>query len=282
LRRISEEFPEIKWKSCRYITHGWNHAVLILDEKIVFRIPKSPRYRKELKYGISLLNCLRKEVRVGIPNYNYVSRDKLLAGYDMLAGCELTASRFQQLSPLEIDIVAKQLAEFITTLHATPESTTEKFHVKTEDQRKLYEELVRDTKMLLFHRLSQEDIQLCEQYFAELKAALDHDFAKVLVHNDLTGSHILWDAENRQINIIDFSDRKFGDPASDFTGFLEYGWEFTKHAFDLYGGKKDDDLLDRSHLYFKRIPLYLMNGSLQGLPCTFEDGYKMFQERFKT
>jgi aminoglycoside phosphotransferase (APT) family kinase protein len=44
----------------------------------------------------------------------------------------------------------------------------------------------------------------------------------------LTGEHILWDAKNKQINIIDFSDRAFGDPASDFTGSLEYSLNFHK------------------------------------------------------
>jgi aminoglycoside phosphotransferase (APT) family kinase protein len=196
-------------------------------------------------------------------------------------GRELTASRFRRLNASEKEIVAKRLAEFITALHATPKSVIKKFHVKSENQQKLFKELVRDTKKLLFPRLPKKDVQLIEQYFVELKTALDHNFPNALVHNDLTGEHILWDAKNKQINIIDFSDRAFGDPASDFTGFLEYGLKFTKHVFDLYGGKKDDYMLNRSQLYFKRIPLYVMKDSLQGFPCTFEQGYKMFKKRFK-
>ena len=37
LRRIQAEFPDLRWTSHRYLTHGWDHAVLILDEAIVFR-----------------------------------------------------------------------------------------------------------------------------------------------------------------------------------------------------------------------------------------------------
>jgi len=281
LRRIREEFPEIKWKNYRYLTHGWDHAIVILDGKIVFRTPKDSRYKNELKNEIQLLHYLKKKVKVGIPEYNYVSRDRSLAGYSMLMGQELAASRFRRLNASEKEIVAKRLAEFITALHATPKSVIKKCHVKSDNQQKLHEELVRDTKKLLFPRLRKKDVQLIEQYFAELKTALDHSFTNALVHNDLTGEHILWDAKNKQINIIDFSDRAFGDPASDFTGFLEYGLKFTKHVFDLYGGKKDDYMLNRSQLYFKRIPLYVMKDSLQGFPCTFEQGYKMFKKRFK-
>jgi aminoglycoside 2''-phosphotransferase len=281
LRRIREEFPEIKWKNCRYLTHGWDHIIIILDGKIVFRTPKDSRYKNELKNEIQLLHCLKKKVKVGIPEYNHVSRDRSLAGYNMLIGQELTASCFRRLNASEKEIVAKQLAEFITALHATPKSVIKKFHVKSDNQQKLHKELVRDTRKLLFPRLRRKDVRLIEQYFVELKTALDHNFPNALVHNDLTGEHILWDAKNKQINIIDFSDRAFGDPASDFTGFLEYGLKFTKHVFDLYGGKKDDYMPNRSQLYFKRIPLYVMKDSLQGFPCTFEQGYKMFKKRFK-
>jgi aminoglycoside phosphotransferase (APT) family kinase protein len=281
LRRIREEFPEIEWKNYRYLTHGWDHVIVILDRKIVFRTPKDSRYKNEFKNEIQLLHYLKKKVKVGIPEYNYVSRDKSLAGYNMLMGLELTASRFRRLNASEKEIVAKGLAEFNTALHATPKSIIKKFHIKSDNQQKLYKGLVRDTRKLLFPRLRKKDVQLIEQYFFELETTLDHDFTSALVHNDLTGEHILWDAKNKQINIIDFSDRAFGDPASDFTGFLEYGLEFAKHVSDLYGGKKDDYMLNRSQLYFKRIPLYVMKDSLQGFPCTFEQGYKMFKKRFK-
>jgi aminoglycoside phosphotransferase (APT) family kinase protein len=281
LRRIRDEFPEIGWKNCSYVTRGWDHIILILDRKIVFRTAKDSRYKNELKNEVELLHYLKKKVKVGIPEYNYISRDKSLAGYNLLKGSELSPSRFRQLDPSEKEIAARLLAEFITALHATPKSVIKKFHVKTDNQQKLYKELVRDTKRLVFPRLSEKDVQLIKQYFAELKITLEYNFTNTLVHKDLTSEHILWDAENRQINIIDFSDRRFGDPAIDFTGLLEYGLKFTKHVFELYNGKKDDYMLDRSRLYFKRIPLYQMKASLQGFPCKFEQGYKMFKKLFK-
>lgn len=280
LRQIREEFPEIRWKNCRYLTHGWDHSIIILDEKIVFRAPKDRRYQGELEDETQLLHYLINKVNVGIPEYSYISRDRSFAGYKMLTGQELTVPRFRQLNTSEREIVAKQLAQFITALHSTPKSVIKKFHVKSDNQQKLYEELVRDTKKILFPRLHKSDVQLIEQYFEELKNALDYTFPNTLVHNDLTDEHILWDARNKQVNIIDFSDRSFGDPASDFAGLLEYGLRFTKRVFNLYCGKKDEYMLSRSQLYFKRIPLYIMKDSFLGFPCTFEQGYKMFKKRF--
>ncbi len=281
LRRIREEFPEIEWKNYRYLTRGWDHVVVILDSKTVFRAPKDSPYKNELQNEIQLLRYLKEKVKVGIPEYSYVSRDGSFAGYNMLKGRELTPSSFRRMNASEKEIVAEQLAQFVTTLHSTPKSAIKKFHVKSDNQQKLYKELVRDTKKILFPLLHKLEVQLIEQYFVELKKALNHKFPSALVHNDLASEHILWDAKNKQINIIDFSDRSFGDPASDFTGFFEYGLKFAKRVFDSYGGKKDDQMFSRSQLYFKGIPLHLMKDSLLGFPCTFKQGYTMFLKRSK-
>jgi aminoglycoside 2''-phosphotransferase len=282
LHRIKKEFPQLKWKSYRQLTHGWDHMIIILDEKIVFRFPRDKKYKDEFQNEIQLLHYLKKKVKVGIPEYHCISKDKSIAGYNMVVGRELELPRFRRLSASEKETVARQLAKFITTLHKTPTSVINKYNLEIENQEKLYKELVRDTKRLLFPRLRKEDIQVIEEYFRELRATLDHHYSNTLVHNDLAGEHILWDVKKKQVNIIDFSDRAFGDPAIDFTGLLEYGVKFTKRVLGLYSGKKDDQLLERSQLYFKRVPLWVMKDSMQGYPCTFKEGYDMFKKRFKT
>ena len=52
-------------------------------------------------------------------------------------------------------------------------------------------------------------------------------------------------------------------------------------VYELYKGKKDDQLLHRSQLYFKAIPLIEMKGALRGYPCTFKEGYEMFRKMYK-
>ncbi|MBU6996552.1 MAG: aminoglycoside phosphotransferase family protein [Theionarchaea archaeon] len=281
LQRIKEEFPDITWKTYRYITQGWDHVVLILDETIVFRAPKDMLYRNEFKNEIRLLQYLKKKVNLGIPDYIYVSRDGSFAGYNLVKGQELTTSQFQNLTASEKETAANQLAEFITTLHATPQSVLKRCQVRTENLEEMYEELVRDTRALLYPRLPEKYIQSIEQYFDELETALGGNHPKALVHNDLGWEHILWDSQKKQINIIDFSDRSLGDPAIDFTGLQEYGMAFTTQVFELYRGKKDEDMLYRSELYFKRVPLYFMKDALQGYPCTFEEGYEALKNQFK-
>lgn len=280
LEKIKAEFPEIEWKTYRYITHGWDHVVIILDEALVFRAPKDARYKDEFNNEIQLLSYLKKMVSVGIPEYTYIACDTSFAGYTMVKGEELTVSRFQQLSAEKKECAAHQLAAFITALHKTPQSVLKKCNVRIEDNKDHYKELVHCTRDLVFPRLTQKEVRIIEEYFEELQGTLHHNYQKVLVHNDLSSEHILWDAQENQINIIDFSDRSSGDPAVDFCGLREYGPKFVEDVFALYRGEKDEKMLYRSELYFKRVPLYLMSDALQGYPCTFEEGYKAFKERF--
>jgi len=281
LQKIKNDFPQIKWKKHRILTHGFDHIIIVLDRKIIFRFPKCKEYKSVFEHEIQLLHYLKKRVKVGIPEYIYISKDQSLAGYKMLNGRELSASRFRRLSASEKDTIAKQLAEFISGLHATPKPILAKYNVQTENQKKDYNKFVRDTKKLVFPRLNKVEIQIIEKFFNELRDALDHTYSNALIHNDLTSAHILWDSKKNRVNIIDFSDRAFGDPASDFAGLWEYGSKFTKKVYELYRGKKNDTLLYRSQLYFKRIPLSDMRNSLQGHPRNFEQSYSMFKNIFK-
>lgn len=49
LQKIKKEFPNLSWKNYQFVNHGYDHAVIILDRKIIFRFPKSNEYKKLLK-----------------------------------------------------------------------------------------------------------------------------------------------------------------------------------------------------------------------------------------
>jgi aminoglycoside 2''-phosphotransferase len=281
LQRIDEEFPDIQWKTYRYITRGWDHVVLILDDQIVFRAPKNSEYKEEFANEIALLEYLNKKVSVRIPEYVYVARDQSFAGYPLVKGEELTPSRFTLLSVPEKELIARQLAEFIATLHATPRSLIHTYGVRIDDQYALCKELQDDVENLLYTRMNKKEIILIEDFFTELMATLNHSYPKALVHNDLGSEHIFWDVRENQIGIIDFSDRSLGDPAIDFTGLFEYGPRFQKHVYELYEGHKDERMYCRSYLYYKRVPLYFMVDALQGYPCSYDEGYTLFNHLFK-
>ena len=98
-----------------------------------------------------------------------------------------------------------------------------------------------------------------------------------LAHVDLGSEHILRDSENKQVNVIDFSDWMIGDHALDSAGVVGYGREVTERVFERYRGLKDDGMLRRAQLSFKGKRLETMVDSLLGYPCTFEE----FGQRFE-
>ncbi|MDE2921850.1 MAG: aminoglycoside phosphotransferase family protein [Acidobacteriota bacterium] len=280
LRRIREEFPDVTWTSHRYLTHGWDHAVLVLDEALVFRAPRTQAYRDALANEVRLLRYLRPRVDAGIPDYVYESADGSFAGYPLLAGRELDVATFGCLSDTERERIAEQLATFLTAIHETPKSVVRECGVSRQDPRKDHEDLRRDTEALVLPRLAPREVRIVGAFLAELAGELQSTPPTCLVHGDLSGEHILWDAESRQVNVIDFSDRSIGDPALDFDGPMAYGHNFAERVLELYRGRKDDGLLRRAHLYFRRGPLETMVDALQGYPCTFDEGYAAFRARF--
>lgn len=102
LRRIKDEFPEIRWRKYRCIERGWDHYVIILDNNIVFRTPKRFNHlHDKLRDEMRLLKYLKSKLDIGIPDYNYVLKDGSAAGYRLLSGQELKPSRFKNLSSSE-------------------------------------------------------------------------------------------------------------------------------------------------------------------------------------
>lgn len=283
IHKIRQEFPKIKLINFRHVTHGLDHCIAVIDNKIVFRMPREDKYRKELPHEIALLNYLKKRVRVGIPKYSFVSKDKTLAGYDLLAGKELTVSRFKRLTVSEKEIIAKQLASFFTVLHKTQSKFIKKFHIRTRPKSWLkvrHKKLINSTKSILLSHLSKEEGKLIQNYFVELNNLSNQDYRHALIHGDIKPEHILWDHKKKKVNIIDFSDRVFDDPARDFTWLHAYGQKFVKDVFVLYKGHKDDHFFQRSLLYYKELPLYIMKNALQEKSERFMEGYKMFKKRF--
>ena len=290
LRRIKEEFPEIAWNTYRHLTHGWDHAVLILDEALVFRAPKAPTSLGDVENEAGLLRhlerkllerkLLERKLKVGIPRYIYQAADGSFGGYRLLPGRELDPGTFRNLSAEERETIAGQLAAFLTSMHQTPKSVARRHQVPEENAAKDYEDLVRDTEALVFPHLARRDTLAIEAFLIELAAELEQGRPTGLLHGDLSGEHILWDAGKRQVNIIDFSDRMLGDPAIDFSGLLAYGRGFAERVFEEYGGPTDERMFRRARLCFKRTALETMVHSLQGYPCTFEEGYAEFEERF--
>lgn len=282
ISKIKNEFPKLSWVKFEYITHGFDHDVVILDDKIVFRFPKTNEFKKLLANEVKLLRYLNKKQNiVGIPDYTFIASDKSFAGYKLLSGQELKPDVFRKLPTPVKESIAIQLADFLTRLHSTNVSAVNRYEVVHDNHLKNYKKLVRKTTKNLYPKLSAHEVGLLKKYFNELKETLTGTDEYVLIHKDLAGSNMLWNQKTKKLSIIDFSDRAYSDPAYDFSNLWNFDSKFVKRVYELYDGKKDGRLLSRSKLYAKRIPLNIMVAAVTGKICNYEDGYKMFKKLFR-
>ncbi len=118
LQSIRNQFPQLHWKSAKYIASGYDHDVIILDNTTVVRFPKNSYSKKLLRDEIGLLDLLRNHIRVAIPQYQFVAADYSCAGYSLIQGSELTVKKLQRLSARQITQLTKDIATFLSELHA--------------------------------------------------------------------------------------------------------------------------------------------------------------------
>ncbi len=280
VRKIRKEFPDLKFKNARHNVEGWDHYVLILDNKYVFRFPREADYKNQLFDEIRLLEYLRPKVKIPIPKYIYIAKDKSFAGYEMLSGVQLKKEVFRKLSKQSQKFIAKQAAEFLTTLHKISLKDVKAFRIPKTKTQWLYRDLVRNTKKYIYPRIPSRDQELIENYLREFKKYLKFPNL-VLAHCDFYHDHILLDLQKKQISaVIDFSDRHINDPAIDFTELWIYGSGFVHEVYKHYKGPKDPEFLKRSQMYCKRNPLWIMAAPFLGQRGKFKKGYEIFREIF--
>lgn len=278
LNKIHKEFPELKWKKAVHNVQGWDHYVIILDNKYVFRFPRTKHYLKILENEILLLKYLKEKIIISIPQYIYIAKDKSFAGYLLIEGEQMKKKVFNLLPKNSKEIVAKEIANFLSVLHKTPNKIAKKYSSKKVNTKKLYKELVIDVNKYVIHKFSKKNQVLVNNFLEDFKKYLKFP-NKVFTHNDLYSSHILIN-KKKISGIIDFADRRIDDPARDFAELWDYGKNFVEDVYKHYKGPKDDDFLKRSDMYYKRIPFWEMVSRFKGGRGSFRKGYKLFKQRF--
>lgn len=274
LERIHAEFPDLSWSTHRYLNNGWDHEVIILDEKLVFRFPNSPEYLKLLEDEVALLGFLDTKVNIKIPQYEFVAADHSFAGYPLIRGSELTESIFAGMSEQDRASIASQFAGFFTALHTIDVPVLEKYHVSRETPFEY--EIKNLSEKYLKPQLTAEEYQKVERVIAEFEQINIDELPKALIHNDLSPKHILWDAENQSVGIIDFSDRCIADPALDFAGLYSYNSVFVEQVYALYEGFKDPEFLNRAKTYQRQVGVFMLADSFRTQKISFEEAKRTF------
>ena len=276
LERIAHAFPELSWRSYTYIDEGWDHEVVILDDSLVFRFPTDDEYREKLQNEIEILEYFKKRTTVTIPEYIYMPPIKDFAGYSKIPGLQLSKDRFDALSKIEQDDIARQLASFLSVIHT--ENITKPVFKKVSasyleaDQKEVKAQIDRNLKS----HISDQDLEIVTGIVREVDGLITQKLPRVFIHNDVYSRHLLWDDGKRRLGLIDFSDMSIDDPAIDFAELHEYGFDFVRQVYDFYAGPKDQTFLERAWIYQKWIAVYMMTDYFENHKTSFEEARETF------
>ena len=280
LQYISDAFPSLSWKSFKVIRHGWDHEVIILDDKLVFRFPNDDEYLELLESEIKVLKQLEPLVDIDVPRYQYVAPDSSFAGYPMIHGNELTRNYFDGLDKRSRSSIARQLAKFLSTMHTIDATNDMYLSVPPSDTAEAQVWIKSEAEHNLHRVLTADDFKITQSIINEVDELMAQKLSKVLIHGDVYESHLFWNESTGRLGLIDFSDMNQGDPAFDFAEIHFYGKDFVDEVYENYNGPKDSTFLDRAWAYQRWVGILLMADHFINHKLSFDESREIF-DRFK-
>ena len=226
LEPIRKHLPDLDGAPARFLSDaGQFITVLCLDERWIFRFPKSPHAATELARELEILPRLRARLPLPIPEPVFVGWDvdgKLkFMGYAMIPGEPLLRERYRQLSAEDgiVERIAVDLADFLMALHGIDPADIDKEN-EGAHSRAFWQHAWIDIREQLFPHMRPDAREQVSLHFEE--ALNDADLWLIetrLIHGDFGTGNILYQ-RGRISGIIDFSFCGAGDPAQDLGALL--------------------------------------------------------------
>jgi aminoglycoside 2''-phosphotransferase len=243
-KRIREIAPEIgihprtlTRESLTLNQEGLLNDVVIVNDELVFRFPKTDYALKQSKVEARLLRLLQDHITLQIPAAIYESDDVL--AYRLIPGEALRRDLLRRLPESDQQAIADQLAQFLKELHNVPVAEAD-FEIppadalmKYEGWLRVYERIREKVFPLLLPHLRDWIREHFESYLADKN---NFEYELKLVDTDIPPYHILFDRKRHRINgVIDFGCAGLGDPALDFGVLIyNYGESFVTRLYRVY------------------------------------------------
>ena len=256
LQRIRDAFPVLEWKRHRRIQDGVDHVVIMLDGRIIFRFVDDPTEADEVQNlvrELAFLKAIKSSISIRIPDYTFLPDSRDFAGYEAIPGTRLSPWRFRRLSRSNRLRAAKELADFLSTIHAFPVAKARDLGV--EDEEVLFPLHLSQEERNLEKRATELDPAirtLCKRWLNDIEAD-QYSFTPTFTHDDLWHKHIYHNPQSgRLTGIIDWGDICIGDPSRDFYGLWAYGKRFVDSVLSDYC-RDDLTLKERSLNHYKLV-----------------------------
>ncbi|MEM9952971.1 MAG: phosphotransferase [Chloroflexota bacterium] len=238
IRRV---LPQLDGQEAVINQAGQNNVVLMVDEQFIFRFPRYQDGLDRLRSEVHLLKVIAPHVTLPIPNPRYLNLSapigEAFMGYPMLEGQTINIYSLEsQFDDVTCERLAKQLADFLQSLHRVPLSALGTQTIASEGYAywaRMYEQI----QQHLFHQMRPDargDVQALFENYLQTETS----FQPTIIHGDFGTGNLLFDTQKQAFSgVIDFGFATVGDPAIDLSaihGFNRRGKVFFERMMRYY------------------------------------------------
>jgi aminoglycoside 2''-phosphotransferase len=282
IHHILAAYPTLTIQTTRLLTHeGQFNDILIVNEALIFRFPRSPHAAQMLTQEAALLPHLHPHLTTPIPQPHYQALDPetgllCFMGYPMLPGRSFSHEDLVAMGEASRQHLAAQLAAFLHQLHTLPVGDLGLPHTNA-DSPEHWADLYAQFRAQLFPYLRPD---ACTAVTAAFEAFLNtpHHFTyqPVLRHGDFGTGNLLYDPQtNTLTGVIDFGFAALGDPAYDIASISGCGPAFLEHFYPVYPAIPT--MLERARFYRSTFALLQALHALRDNdPDAFQDGISQY------
>jgi aminoglycoside 2''-phosphotransferase len=235
--QIAKEFPEFTIHKIQKIGAGMDSVAYLINGDYIFRFPKRENVKTNLRKEINFLPHIKPLTNILVPDFEFIASNLSFVGYKKIEGAFLTNTLYQSLNTTQQTIIQKEMAHFITLIHAFDLSALALFGIEKMDFKDIYFDHFKDIKEYVYPHISDIEKEMIKRIFTNyLDDANNFNYTPTLLHNDLSYDHIIVDADKGNlVGIIDFGDMAIGDPDYDLMCMAnDYGGVFLDQLLAFY------------------------------------------------
>lgn len=255
---IRKQFPHVSLDEMT-LDAGWDHYVYVVDDRIVFRFPQTPRPITPLRKIVMDELAATGEVPFQLPTFDIRQDDDHDLWYEIgifLPGVPFTPEVAAMFGHDAMMTIARRMAAFLNAVHAFPIARARKLGMDEMDPTDFWEymgfnpnayPLVRQVLWPVVSTHERAWIELLFESFIE--SARRTPLPRAVRHNDMFPYHIIVNPEIQGLSgVIDFSWR-IADPAGDFKAFEYYSQPFVDEVYAYYRHPIDSGFDSRRLFY---------------------------------